>query len=107
MVTAQEIGYDAHLVAAVDEHAADLPGSWFITHPLGGPAAGTYTEVAIEGAERLPERVADEVVRRVAIDLYGTRWAFHYRPDQYAGAIGRWGMRRRERVTVTGVEVWP
>lgn len=111
MTAPPQVGYDARLVPGVDEHAADLPGSWFITHGFGKPAARTYTEVAFDPAadgdgEALPERVAEEVTRRVAADLYGTAWAFVYRPDQYADAIGRFGLRRRERVFVTSVEVW-
>lgn len=90
------------------------PTSTYVTHPLGGPAGGTFTEVAFmtgalatlpdDPAER--DRVIDEVTRRLAVDLYGTKWAFTYRPDQYADAIARHGMIRRERVLVTRVEVY-
>lgn len=84
-----------------------LPGSWYVTHPLGGPAAGTFTEVAFDPwLPAQPDAVLDEVVHRVAVDLYGRAWAFTYRPDQYEQAIGRHGMRRRERVIVTRINVW-
>lgn len=92
----------------------DWSGSWFITHGLGKPAAGTYTEVAFtieepsDSQEQIvqDERVLEEVVRQVATQLYGTAWAFTYRPDQYEDAIARWGLRRRERVIVTSIEVY-
>jgi hypothetical protein len=109
MTAPPTIHHEARLVPDVHPHAANLTGSWFITHGFGKPAAGTYTEVAFlpEITETEPERVLDEVVRAVAVELYGTAWAFHYRPDQYADAIGRFPeMRRRERVLVTAVEVW-
>jgi hypothetical protein len=108
--------YDAHmtttmsitarLVPNVDEHAMNLPGSWFITHPLGGPAGDTYTEVVIHQGERYPESMRDDAVRFVATELYGSRWAFHYRPEQFDDAIGRYGLRRRERVFVTEIRAW-
>lgn len=92
--------------------------SWFITHPLGGPAAGTFTEVAIgeDVLDGLHELCGDEpgvaellerAVLAVARELYGTAHAFTYRPGQYADAIGRHGMRRREVVVLTELEVWP
>lgn len=89
-----------------DPHAS----SWFVTHGLGRPAGGTYTEVQIEpdagpNAAPLPEHVVDAVVRQVAVELYSDRWAFLYRPDQYADAIRRHGMARREVVVVEGIEV--
>jgi hypothetical protein len=103
----------ASLVPEVSEHAANLPGSWFLTHGLGKPAALTYTEVAFS-AEALidpdgkpwPEHVLDRAVLEVAGQLYGRAYAFHYRPDQYADAIERHGLRRRERVIVTSIEVY-
>jgi hypothetical protein len=116
------ISYAARLLP-LDE-ALDLsllppaPSSWTITHGLGKPAGGTYTEVRFADDALLdtvnnpapglprPEHVLDEVVRRVARDLYGTAWAFHYRPDQYADAIRRHGLRRREVVVVESVEVY-
>jgi hypothetical protein len=85
----------------------DWAGSWFITHGLGKAAEGTYTEVGWgQGLRNLPEHVIEDVVRRVAVELYGTAWAFIYRPDQYEDAIARHGLRRRERVIVCSVEVW-
>lgn len=52
-----------------------------------------------------PERVLDEAVRAVALELYGQAWAFHYPPDQYADAIERHGVKRRERVAITALAV--
>jgi hypothetical protein len=100
------IDYEARLALIGDLHESPLlPGSWFITHRLGGPARNTYTEVAFDAPPPDP-LIAQEIVRRVAIDLYGTSWAFHYRPDSFEDAIGRWDMRRRERVVVTRIEVF-
>lgn len=107
----------APLAVLLDENLLDpQPSSWFVTFGFGKPAASTYTEVAftddalgrIEGTtnDTLPERVLDEVVRTIAADLYGTAWAFHYRPDQYQDAIARHGVRLRERVVVSSIEVW-
>jgi hypothetical protein len=102
------VGYAAELVPNVDEHAATLPGSWFVTHPLGKPAGNTYTEVAfapeVLAAGHSPA-VLDTVVRRVASDLYGRAWAFTYPPEDYVDAVGRWHSRRRERVVVTYIDV--
>lgn len=85
----------------------DWAGSWFVTFGSGKPAQGTYTEVAFVGFDRAQtERVLEEVVRRAALDLYGTAWAFTYRPDQYEHAIAKYGLRRRERVIVTAIDVW-
>lgn len=91
----------------------DWAGSWFITHGFGKPAAGTYTEVALGDNARIdpegqpwPEHVIDQAVREVAGQLYGTAWAFHYRPDQAADAIYSYGIRRRERVIITSIEAW-
>jgi hypothetical protein len=109
MTVPATIHHEAKLVPFMDgsEHAAVQPGSWFITFGLGKPAAGTYTEVVLAPAVNdQPEHVVDEAVRSVARDLYGTAWAFHYRPDQYADAIERHGMKRRERVAITELEVW-
>jgi hypothetical protein len=118
-VTAPVINYEARL-QPIGWHLHDrpAPGSWFITHGLGEPAAGTYTEVAFapgvlervvlvgEQAYAVGKRLLEEVVRQVAVALYGTAWAFTYRPDQYEDAIARHGLRRRERVIVTSIEVW-
>lgn len=82
-------------------------GAWSITFGFGKPAQNTYTEVAFRGElQTLPARVLDEVVHRVAADLYGTAWAFTYPPEQYEEAVARFRIRRRERVIVTRVEVW-
>lgn len=113
------VGYAATLEPLDQFHSSTRPRaglSWFVTHPLGKPAGGTYTEVAFDRgcvdplqthltpADML--RVLDEVVRLVAGDLYGIRWAFSYRPDQYADAIERHRMRRRELVIVTAIDVY-
>lgn len=104
--------YVAHLADFVPD-LIDVGPPWYITHPLGRPAGGTYTEVAFSRTARFaaarherPDAVLEEVVRRVAVDLYGTAWAFTYRPDQYDDAIGRWQMRRRERVVVTVLNLY-
>lgn len=98
----------AKLQTGVHEHAENLPGSWFITHGLGTPAAGTYTEVAFPS--QLPYRadpvVAEEAVRQIADQLYGNRWAFIYPPEGRQDAIDRWKLKRRERVVVTEIRVW-
>lgn len=113
MTAPPTIDLAARLVPEVSEHAANLPGSWFITHGLGKPAQGTYTEVAFAPSaltdpdgEPWPEHVLDAAVREVAGQLYGTAWAFQYRPEQYADAIGRHALRRRERVVITDLELW-
>lgn len=113
MTTAPTINVTAYLVPDITQHVANLPGSWYITHGLGKPAAGTFTEVAFgdnalidADGQPWPEWVLDAAVRHVAGQLYGDRWAFQYRPDQYEPSIERHGMRRRERVVITNVEVW-
>lgn len=112
MTAPPTLSIDARLVPGVAPDAADLPGSWYITHGLGKPAENTYTEVAFEGTfvdedgAALPEHVLDEAVRAVAGQLYGTAWAFHYRPDQAEESIHRYSLRRRERVLITALEVW-
>ena len=94
--------------------------SWYVTHPLGKPAGGTYSELgftqsavdSVTFSDHVAPRgalearaVFDELVRRIVVDLYGTAWAFHYPPDKFADAIERHGMRRRELVIVTYVDV--
>lgn len=93
---------------------APEPNSWFITHPLGKPAGGTYTEVtftdaALNGLDRDHARtpaVLEQVVREVAAELYGTAWAFIYGPEQHPDAIARFESPRREHVLVELVEVF-
>ena len=92
------------------------PSSWTITHGLGKPAEGTFTEVAFGpdvNAELLtlpgslePYVVADQLVREVAAALYGSAYAFVYRPEEYDDAVARWALRRRERVVVSSLEVF-
>ena len=109
------VEYAARLQPA-GEVASSLPphpSSWFITHALGGPANGTYTEVSFVEVDLAPlvasplyvESILDAVVRHLATELYGRAWAFHYRPEQYADSIARHGTIRRERVLVEGIEV--
>lgn len=82
--------------------------SWFVTHGFGTPAEGTYTEFLIRQDYDVnavkPEHI-DHVVREVANQLYGSRWAFIYGPEQFADSIHQYGMVRRERVLVYGIEV--
>lgn len=85
---------------------------WYITFGLGTAAGKTFTRVQFaddftdaDGAP-YPEHVLHAVVRQVAAELYGTAWAFNYRPDEYQGAIGRFDMRIREHVDITELEVW-
>jgi hypothetical protein len=109
--------------ALLDPEFRPMPDSWTVTFGLGKPAAGTYSEVrfAPEVLDRLGriealdgfgldaharEVVLDAVVRRVAAFLYGTAWAFHYRPDEYPLSIARYDMRCREVVLVESVEVY-
>jgi len=104
------VGFDARLVPVPDP-LDPAENTWTITHGLGKPAAGTYTEVTIgvpedEDGAPLPERTVEQVVREVAQQLYGTAWAFVYGPSEYADAIKRHELRRRERVIVTDVQVW-
>lgn len=116
-----QLNVAARLVLAGDEAETPLrPTSWFITHPIGKPAEGTFTEVAFADDvleqlaelhdEHVVERLLDETVRVVAVQLYGTAWAFHYRPEQYRDSVhgdGRWpAPRRREAVLVSALEVW-
>ncbi|MDP5182138.1 hypothetical protein QOZ88_05775 [Blastococcus sp. BMG 814] len=105
-VATPQLTYEAHVDLLDDD--VDGPNDWTVTFGFGKPAAGMYTAVHFAEVPHLslPERVLEEVVRRVAVDLYGTAWAFTYRPEQYADAIARWGLRRRERVVVTSIEVW-
>jgi hypothetical protein len=102
--------FTSRLVAEVSTVAANVPGSWFITHGLGTPAAGTYTEVAfapeVLQQPEATEAALEQITRQVARALYGNAWAFTYRPDQWHEAIERHGMRRRERVVVTELSTW-
>lgn len=105
------IHHEARLVPFIDgaEHAAVQPGSWFVTFGFGRPAQATYTEVVLAPQVRdagHPEHVVEEAVRAVVLELYGTAWAFIYRPEQYADAIERHNVKRRERVAITSLEVW-
>lgn len=104
-MSAPTFAFTARLLESYTGATPPEPGSWFITHLLGGPAAGTYTEVQFDGTQ-LDDRVLEQVVREVAGQLYGIAYAFTYRPEQYFDAIARHGLRLRERVLVEGIEVW-
>lgn len=101
--------FDAKVIPGdPDPSSSPLHDSWFVSHGLGTPAKGLYTEFWIrqdyDTAMVKPEHIS-EVVRQVANQLYGNRWAFIYPPDQFEDSIRRYGMRRRERVLITGIEV--
>lgn len=105
--TSTSLAYTAKVDPLAD--SVIRPDSWFITHGLGGPAAGMFTEVRfIYPSPEQPEHVLDEIVRKVAFACYGTSWAFHYRPNQYKQAIQneRFSLTRREVVIVSSIEVW-
>jgi len=112
--TEPEFDYTARLAERRPMHDRPDATSWFVTFGFGKPAASTYTEVAFADTAladedehfQHPEHVLDAVVRRVAADLYGQAWAFHYRPEQYDEAIGRYPVRLREKVVVSSIEVW-
>lgn len=102
-------GCYAALVVGLDPDRPDTTGGcWAVTHQLGTPAGGTHTEVTFvdDTAAELPERRVDDLVRQVIDAVYGRRWAFHYRPDEVADRVLRHGSRLRERIEVSGVEVW-
>lgn len=84
--------------------------SWFVTFGLGKPAGGTSTEVVVpdctDDGRPLTRDEKRQLVRRVVTDLYGTAWAFEYAPEDAEQAVFRYGLRIREHVTVTSVEVW-
>lgn len=104
------IAFDARIDPLAPQNIE--PTSWFITHGLGTPAAKMFTEVVVpdftDSGERLTRTQQAEIVLRVADQLYGTRWAFHYPPEKYETSIQteRWSLTRRERVIVTSVEVY-
>ncbi len=106
MTTVPELSYDARL----DPSRPDPWGRpWTITFGFGKPAQGTYTTVGFAPdvvAAGHPEQVLEEVVRQVAVALYGQAWADKYRPEQYVEAVDRWGLRHREHVVVTAIRVW-
>lgn len=111
MTTIRRSGYvaSAKLVPFRDghEHAAVQPGSWIVTHTLGGPAAGTFTEVVFVtdgtlGADHMNPDVLDVLVHEVALQLYGRHFAFVYPSAEKAG-VEEFGMQRRETVTVTDI----
>jgi len=108
------LSYAARL-AEPDRHAR--PGgrsesrSWFISFGFGKPAQSTFTEVVLpdfaDDGQPLTDEMKRELVRKIALDLYGTAWAFHYGPREAQDSIWRFpGMRLREHVTVTSVEVF-
>ncbi len=102
------IDYAARLLTP-GQLCEDAAHVWYITHPLGKPAGGTYTAVvfAADVADAQPVAVLGEAARAVAVALYGTAWAFVYPPGEYESAIGRFPMRCRERVLVTALDYYP
>ena len=115
-MTAPALHVSATLLDSYTGATPPEPGSWFITHPLGQPAGGTYTEVRlpdevltalVHATPLRVDTVLERAVHEVAGQLYGTAYAFTYRPDQYAEAIERFGLRLRERVEITTLEVHP
>jgi hypothetical protein len=105
---------EVHFTARIDPLADTSihPSSWFITHGLGGPAAGMFTEVVVpeftDTGEKLTIAQQAGIVRTIADQLYGTRWAFHYPPEDYEQSIqnDRWSLTRRERAVITEIEVY-
>ena len=114
MTAPATLSYAARL-AEPDRHAR--PGgrsesrSWFISFGFGKPAQSTFTEVVLpdfaDDGQPLTDEMKRELVRKISLDLYGTAWAFHYGPREAQDSIWRFpGMRLREHVTVTSVEVF-
>lgn len=94
-------------VAKIDPLADSSIAPWFITFGLGGPAAGSYTEVIFDAsAEQIETHVLGGIIREVANELYASRWAFHYPPDDYESVIEQRGLWRRERVVVSNIVMW-
>jgi hypothetical protein len=83
---------------------------WGITHGLGTPAAGTFTAVRVPDftptGEPLTDATKEAAVLEVARSLYGTAYAFIYRPERMDDGVYRHNLRGREHVTITAVEVW-
>lgn len=89
---------------------------WYITFGLGSTAAKTFTRVEVqdnpwraihaEAATAHPEAIIDDLVRRLATDLYGDSWANVYRPEQADDSVFRHYSQIREHVFITFVEVW-
>lgn len=98
------IGFDAKIDLLA--YSSTHPRSWFITFGVSSPARGMFTEVAITGNDDFDSETLDRVVRAIAVELYGTAWAFHYPPDDYESAIERYNLVRREKVVVARVEAW-
>lgn len=98
------INFEAKLLISGQYSLRNSVESWYVTHGLGTPAAGTYTEVRVEQSGASPEEV-ESVVRQVINDLYGSHWAFIYPPADYERCIGRFGMKLRERVLITRITI--
>jgi hypothetical protein len=113
MTEASTINVTARLTSRAD---VPWPGgqragrSWYITHTLGGPAAGTFTEVVMPDftpdGEPLSDATKEAAVRQVAESLYGRAYAFIYRPDQADRSVHAYRLVGREHVIVSAVEVW-
>ena len=70
--------------------------TWFVTFGLGGPHGKQYSQIQIEVPEGTDEHIVDQSIRDAIVASYGTAWAFHYRPDQFDDAIGRYNLKMRE-----------
>lgn len=114
---AQPIGSaEARLVVRAGPTPRPGPLVWAITHGLGTVAGGTHTEVSIDPGAVDPlqthldrdriARLLDDLVRSVAREAYGTRWSFHYRPDEVDASVLAFGSKVRERIEVTAIELW-
>lgn len=106
-----ELNYAARLAAPfAHPQGRSVNHSWFVTFGLGKMAGGMFTEVVLpdfaDDGRPLTREAKATLVRRVAVDLYSTAWAFVYGPDEADRAIWQYRMRLREHVTVTSVELW-
>ena len=72
--------------------------SWYITFGLGTQWGRHYTEVRVP--EHLSIAEQDDAVRRTAFAHYDRRWAFHYPPEAFDDAIGRYDLTLREVLEV-------
>lgn len=72
----------------------ELTKTWFITFGLGTRHGRTHTRVLVPAS--LSRDEASDYVRSVAVESYGTEWAFHYSPDQYESAIAQYHLTVRE-----------
>lgn len=88
-------------IVPLDPEVPDLPGSWYVTHGLGSPAAGLYTEIVLPSS--VDVGLMEEVARQAAFEAYGNQWAFLYPPGEREATIERYELRRRERLEVSKI----